>query len=140
MFGNTNIVYKQEHRNLKMRILHIAGKYLDQPRLVSEFADKVPLLLTTGMGLYGAKQVCDAPQGKKKDTAIRLMSVLSLTGASALLLRRKPSFDKLKQVFQHFSRCHRGRYIFANIVYRNFQFFHLIRLDLCHDLGNGIVI
>ena len=80
-----------------MRVLRIAGKYLDQPKLVSEFADKVPLLLTTGMGLYGAKQVCDAPQGKKKDTAIRLMSVLSLTGASALLLRRKPSFDKLKQ-------------------------------------------
>ena len=80
-----------------MRVLRIAGKYLDQPKLVSEFADKVPLLLTTGMGLYGAKQVCDAPKGKKKNTAIRLMSVLSLTGASALLLRRKPDFDKVKQ-------------------------------------------
>ena len=96
MLDNTNIVYRQEHRNLKMRILHIAGKYLDQPRLVSEFADKVPLLLTTGMGLYGAKQVYQAPKGKKKDTAIKLMSVLSLTGASALLLRRKPDFNKAK--------------------------------------------
>ncbi len=80
-----------------MKILRIAGKYLDQPKLVSDFADKVPLLLTTGMGLYGAKQVVDAPRGKKKDTAIRLMSVLSLTGISALLLRRKPHFDRIKQ-------------------------------------------
>lgn len=79
-----------------MKVLHIAGKYLDQPRLVSDFADKIPLLLTTGMGLYGAKEVIKAPEGKKKDTAIKLMSVLSLTGLSSLVLRRKTNFDKLK--------------------------------------------
>ena len=80
-----------------MKILHIAGKYLDQPKLVSDFADKVPLLLTTGMGLYGAKQVCEAPSGEKTNTSIRLMSVLFFTGAFALLLRRKPDFDAVKQ-------------------------------------------
>lgn len=77
-----------------MKVLRIAGKYLDQPRLVSDFADKIPLLLTTGMGLYGAKEVAKAPEGKKTKTAIKLMSVLSLTGLSSLALRRRINFDK----------------------------------------------
>lgn len=80
-----------------MKVLRIAGKYLDQPKLVSDFADKVPLLLTTGMGLYGAKEVYQAPKEKRKDTLIKLMSVLSLTVVSSLLLRRKPDFNKAKQ-------------------------------------------
>ena len=80
-----------------MKVLRIAGKYLDQPKLVSDFADKVPLLLTTGMSLYGAKEVYQAPKGKRKDTLIKLMSVLSLTAVSSLLLRRKPDFNKAKQ-------------------------------------------
>lgn len=80
-----------------MKVLRIAGKYLDQPKLVSDFADKVPLLLTTGMGLYGAKEVYQAPKEKRKDTLIKLMSVLSLTAVSSLLLRRKPDFNKAKQ-------------------------------------------
>ncbi len=80
-----------------MKVLRIAGKYLDQPKLVSDFADKVPLLLTTGMGLYGAKEVYKAPKGKRKDTLIKLMSVLSLTAVSSLLLRRKPDLNNAKQ-------------------------------------------
>ena len=80
-----------------MKILNIAGKYLDQPKLVSDFANKVPLLLTAGMSLYGANRVVTAPKGEKKKNFVKLMSVLSLTGAASLMLRRKIVFDSVKQ-------------------------------------------
>ena len=80
-----------------MQVLRIAGKYLDQPKLVSNFSKKVPLLLTAGMGLYGAKEVYHAPKENKTKTAIKLLPVLSLTWISSLLLRRKIVFDKTAQ-------------------------------------------
>lgn len=78
-----------------MKVLRIAGKCLDQPKLVSDFANKIPLLLTTGMSMHGAYEVSKPPKGEKKKTAIKLMSVLSLTGLSAFALRRKINFDSV---------------------------------------------
>lgn len=67
-----------------MNILKVTGKYLDQPILVEKFHKSVPAILTTAGGLYCAKEIHDAPKHKKKKAAIRTITTMGFTVASAL--------------------------------------------------------
>ncbi len=67
-----------------IREIKLAGKYLDQPLLLSKFKKAVPPLFIGGSALYTAKKVYEAPEDKKKHTAINTGAVLTATVASAL--------------------------------------------------------
>ena len=67
-----------------MNTLKIAGKFLDQPVLVAKFRRAVPAILTAGAAAYGIKEVHQAPQYKKKKSAVRTAAILAFTVASAL--------------------------------------------------------
>jgi len=64
--------------------IKLAGKYLDQPLLISKFKKAVTPVFIGGAALFGANEVRKAPDGEKKRTAINTASVLGATVASAL--------------------------------------------------------
>lgn len=64
--------------------IKIAGKYLDQPLLVSKFKQAVPKVFAGGAAVYGVGNVIDAEPEDRKKVAIRDASVLSATVVSAL--------------------------------------------------------
>ena len=65
--------------------IQLAGKYLDQPLLVGKVKKVVPAVFVAGAGLHTAHEVKHAPEGQKKNTAIKLGSVWTATIASALV-------------------------------------------------------
>lgn len=67
-----------------MNTLKVAGKFLDQPMLVTKFHNAVPAILTTAGAAYTVREVAHAPQEKRKKTAIRTGVTMGLTVASAL--------------------------------------------------------
>lgn len=71
-----------------MNSLLIIGKYLDQPRLVRNFAKTVPALLVAGGALYAADHVNKTPQKDKNKEFIKSVAVLTGTIGSALLATR----------------------------------------------------
>lgn len=67
-----------------MNTLKVAGKFLDQPMLVTKFHNAVPAILTTGAALYTTKEILHAPEEKRKKCAVRTVTTMALTVASAL--------------------------------------------------------
>ena len=49
-------------------------------------------------------------------------------------------FYEFEKVCLHFSGCHGFRHILAYIVHWDFEFLYLIRFQLVHDFGYGIVV
>lgn len=78
---------------------YIFGKYIDQPALVHKLYDRMPVILTgiaTGYGIYDTfKQ----SKENRKNKAIKNISVLGFTAASALLATRGLKI-KGKQLFE----------------------------------------
>ena len=68
--------------------LKTAGKYLDQPLLVSKFQQAVPKLFVCGATAYGLNEIRKAPEGKKREKAINTTAVLAATVGSALAAPR----------------------------------------------------
>ena len=64
--------------------IKLAGKYLDQPLLISKFKKAVPPVFVGGAALFGANEVRKAPDEEKRRTAINTASVLGATVISAL--------------------------------------------------------
>lgn len=64
--------------------IKLFGKYLDQPLLVEKYKKAVTPLFIGGASLYGINEVRKAPYNEKKNTAINMASVLTMTTASAL--------------------------------------------------------
>jgi hypothetical protein len=71
-----------------MNTLLIAGKYLDQPRLVEKFAKTVPTLLITGGSILAANNIIKTPKQERKKTFIKNFSVIAATISSALIATR----------------------------------------------------
>lgn len=71
-----------------MNSLLIAGKYLDQPRLVGKFSKAVPPLLVAGGAAFTLNHVRNTPKGEKRKELIKSFSVLAATIGSALLATR----------------------------------------------------
>ena len=67
-----------------MNTLKVAGKFLDQPMLVTKFHNAVPAILTTGAAIYTTKEILHAPEEKRKKCAVRTGTTMALTVASAL--------------------------------------------------------
>ncbi len=67
-----------------MKILKIAGKFLDQPLLVAKFQKSVPAILLTGCGLYGVSQIKKEPEPNRKQEAARIGTTIIFTTISAL--------------------------------------------------------
>lgn len=65
--------------------IQLAGKYLDQPLLVGKFKKAVPAVFVAGAGIHTAHEVKHAPEGQKKNTAIKTSAVWTTTIASALI-------------------------------------------------------
>ena len=65
--------------------IQLAGKYLDQPLLVSKVKKAVPAVFVAGAGIHTAHEVKHAPEGQKKNTAIKISSVWTATIAAALV-------------------------------------------------------
>lgn len=65
------------------------GKCIDQPVLVSKFAEKVPALLIGGSLVKCAMETYKAPKKEKKNTCIRTFCVLAGTVAGALLATKQ---------------------------------------------------
>ncbi|MDD3419480.1 MAG: hypothetical protein PHE78_02645 [Candidatus Gastranaerophilales bacterium] len=91
-----------------MKTLAIAGKYLDQPLLVSKFNKAVPGLLLGGAGLYIMQDLYHKKPEERKKSFIKNLSVLGFTAASALIATRgiKPikinQNGKVKEIFKGF--------------------------------------
>lgn len=68
-----------------MNTLKIAGKYLDQPLLVSKFKKDVPYILSIGGGIYTAHKVKQAKANKRNETLLRTGTTMLFTILSALL-------------------------------------------------------
>lgn len=66
----------------------ILGKYLDQPRLVRNFAKAVPTILIGGGALYAADHIKKTPKKEKNKEFIKSVTVLTGTIGSALLATR----------------------------------------------------
>ena len=66
----------------------LAGKYLDQPLLVSKFKQAVPKIFIGGAATYGLNEVRKAPNDKKRECAINNTAILGATVASALAAPR----------------------------------------------------
>lgn len=62
----------------------LAGKYLDQPLLISKFKTAVTPVFIGGSALYGAHEIYNAPKEERKKTAINITSIMTATVASAL--------------------------------------------------------
>ena len=62
----------------------LAGKYLDQPLLISKFKTAVTPVFIGGSALYGAHEIYKAPKEERKKTAINITSIMTATVASAL--------------------------------------------------------
>ena len=71
-----------------IKSVKLAGKYLDQPLLVSKFKQAVPTIFTAGAAAYGVGNVIEAEPENRKKVAIRDASVLSATVVSALAAPR----------------------------------------------------
>ncbi len=67
-----------------IKSVKLAGKYLDQPLLVSKFKQAVPKVFIGGATVYGLNEVRKAPQNEKTNTAINNACILGATVASAL--------------------------------------------------------
>lgn len=67
-----------------MNTLKVTGKFLDQPMLVEKFRKAVPVILTAGGAAYSVHEINKAPDNKKKTTAIKTISTMTLTIGSAL--------------------------------------------------------
>ena len=67
-----------------IKSVKLAGKYLDQPLLVSKFKQAVPKVFVGGAVVYGFNNVRKAPQSEKTNTAINNACVLGATVVSAL--------------------------------------------------------
>lgn len=67
-----------------MNTLKIAGKFLDQPLLVEKFRKAVPVILTGGASVYAIHEINKNPQDQRKKSAIRIISTMALTIASAV--------------------------------------------------------
>jgi hypothetical protein len=67
-----------------IKSIKLAGKYLDQPLLVSKFKRAVPKVFTGGAFLYGAGEIKQASEENKITTAVNTASVLTATVVSAL--------------------------------------------------------
>lgn len=67
-----------------MNTLKVTGKFLDQPMLVERFRKTVPYALTAAGVGYSIHEINKAPENKKKKTAIRILSTMTFTIASAL--------------------------------------------------------
>lgn len=68
-----------------MNTLTLAGKYLDQPRLVTKFSNAVPTILVVGAAGYMMNNVSKAPDNDKKKVFIKDTAILGATVASALV-------------------------------------------------------
>lgn len=81
-----NIAYRT--KEILMNNLKVLGKFLDQPRLVGKFSKKVPAILIGGGVAMSAHHAKQAPDGQKKYSFIKDMSVLTGTIGSALISTR----------------------------------------------------
>jgi len=68
--------------------LLIAGKYLDQPRLVGKFSKAVPRLLIAGGAAFTFNHIRTTPEKEKRKELIKSVSVLTGTIGSALIATR----------------------------------------------------
>ena len=66
----------------------LAGKYLDQPLLVSKFKQAVPKVFIGGAVAYDLNEVRKAPKDKKRETLINNTAILGATVVSALAAPR----------------------------------------------------
>ena len=71
-----------------MNSLLIAGKYLDQPRLVGKFSKAVPALLVAGGAAFTYNHIKNTPEKQKRKEFIKSVSVLTVTIGSALIATR----------------------------------------------------
>lgn len=71
-----------------MNTIKIAGKFLDQPMLVSKFQKAVPAILTTAATAYTIHEISHTPKQKRKKAAVRIGATMALTVASALAAPR----------------------------------------------------
>lgn len=71
-----------------MNSLLAVGKYLDQPRLVGNFAKSVPTILVAGGSAFAINQVHATPKKEKRNEFIKTVSVLTFTIGSVLLATR----------------------------------------------------
>ncbi len=71
-----------------MNSLLIAGKFLDQPRLVGKFSKFVPVVLVTGAASFTYNRIKRTPEKEKKKELIKNISVLIATIGSALIATR----------------------------------------------------
>lgn len=60
------------------------GKYLDQPLLSAKINKHIPAILTIASGAVLAKQIKDAPEGKKLKTGIKTAIILGSVSTSAI--------------------------------------------------------
>ena len=85
-----------------MNTLKVAGKFLDQPMLVTKFHNAVPAILTTGAALYTTKEILHAPEEKSKKCAVRTVKTMALTVASHWLpLKLQTNFSRLMKFQKH---------------------------------------
>lgn len=68
-----------------MNVLQVAGKYLDQPRLVGKFSKAVPALLIGGGAAFTINHVRKTPKQERQKEFIKSACVLTATITSALL-------------------------------------------------------
>lgn len=78
---------------------NIFGKYLDQPALVQNIYQKMPVALTSIALGYGAYDTFQTPKGERGKRAIKNASVLGATVASALIATRGLKI-KGKEIFE----------------------------------------
>ncbi len=71
-----------------MNSLLIAGKYLDQPRLVGKFSKAVPSVLIAGGAAFTYNHVKKTPENNKRKEFIKSVCVLTATIGSALIATR----------------------------------------------------
>ena len=71
-----------------IKAIKLAGKYLDQPLLVSKFKSKVPPIFIGGAAIYGANEVRKEPKEKRLEKAINTTFIMTATVASALAAPR----------------------------------------------------
>lgn len=60
------------------------GKYLDQPLLTAKINKNIPAVLTIGSSAVFLKEINNAPENKRKKTAIKTGIILASTGISAI--------------------------------------------------------
>lgn len=75
-------------KEYKLNSLLIAGKYLDQPRLVGKFSKAVPSVLIAGGAAYTYNHVKNTPEKQKRKEFIKSACVLTATIGSALIATR----------------------------------------------------